>query len=234
MIHKKETKTEIHMALTSMNSLSYSVISYGLFYGIKQAAFFYKLFEYLISNEIIRILPSLFFGYFISRAMLNTSINISSKKEWVTISIAVFDFLVLCVITDILKQQNWVDVINLLTFCAFVTYLGYWLNYVFVKKVKESKSKAKAKQELADIKQEEAITKQSLALISSNLNSKSKELAALNSSIANTKHHLEELEADLDDRTCPHCKKLYPSKKSRDAHKGSCPDNPNKPTKKQE
>ncbi|MDB0601347.1 hypothetical protein PL373_09335 [Tenacibaculum maritimum] len=40
-------KVELYESLTSMNSLAYTIISYGIFYGIKQAAFFFKLFAYL-------------------------------------------------------------------------------------------------------------------------------------------------------------------------------------------
>ncbi|WP_299840482.1 hypothetical protein, partial [uncultured Tenacibaculum sp.] len=103
-------KIELHESLTSMNSLSYSIISYGIFYGIKQAAFFFKLFENLIPNDYLRTIPSLFFGYFISRAMLNITANVAKKSEWVSISIAAFDFLILCVIVDLLNQKNWIDI----------------------------------------------------------------------------------------------------------------------------
>ncbi|WP_272151843.1 hypothetical protein [Tenacibaculum aiptasiae] len=199
---------ELHESLTSMNSLSYSIISFGIFYGIKQAAFFYTLFEYLIRNEYLRLIPSLFFGYFISRAMLNISSNISEDKEWVIKSIALFDFLVLCVITDVLKQNNWISITNLLIFCAFVTYLGFWLNKVFVERVKEKQNEALQKHELADINQ--------------SIVEKSNEEALLNKSLAEKKQNLKNIEQEIAERSCPHCSELFTSKRARDAHKGRC------------
>lgn len=215
MIHIKNKKRELHQRLISMNSLAYSVIFYGIFYGIKQAAFFFSLFSYLIESEFLRIIPSLFFGAFISRAMLNTSVNIEPGKEWVITSIAIFDFMVLCVITDIFNQDNWVTIINLLIFCAFVTYLGYWLNYVFVKKVKQ-------KQEEALIEQNKAITKQNLASIEQNLAESSNQLTELSNSVATKKQELNKLNNEISERSCPFCSEPFPSKKSRDAHKGRC------------
>lgn len=216
---KKTQKTELHEALTSMNSLSYSIISYGIFYGIKQAAFFYKLFEYLIPNEFLRVVPSLFFGYFISRAMLNISVNLSKENEWVGISIAAFDFLVLCVIIDVLNHHNWIDIANLLIFCAFVTYLGFWLNFVFINQVKISREKASVKQNLADLQRLLAETDQSIA--------KGKhELQTLEQDLASKKEHLERINQNIADRTCPHCGDFRPNKKSRDAHAAVCKMNP--------
>lgn len=199
---------EIHTRLTSMNSLSYSIISFGIFYGIKQAAFFYKLFEYLLPNEYLRVIPALFFGYFISRAMLNIAVNISSNKEWVITSIALFDFLVLCVITDVLHQKSVIDITNLLIFCAFVTYLGYWLNQVFVEKAKEKQQKANNAQNLAAIKQ--------------NIASCSTQLATVEQSLATKKQELKNIEQTISEKACPYCDAVFPSKKSRDAHKGRC------------
>ncbi len=207
-----ESKKALHETLTSMNSLSYSIISYGIFYGIKQAAFFHILFAYLIPNDYIRIIPSLFFGYFISRAMLNTSVNISEKKEWVIISIAFFDFLVLCVITDVLKKSNWTDITNLLIFCAFVTYLGFWLNSVFVQKVKLERKFAEIDQRKASIEQQLAVNEQILAITEQQLAAK--------------KQDLQNIEQDIEDKTCPYCSEKFQSKKARDAHKGRCKENP--------
>ncbi|XKX07213.1 hypothetical protein R8G61_07885 [Tenacibaculum maritimum] len=208
---KKAQKLELYESLTSMNSLSYSIISYGIFYGIKQAAFFYALFAYLISNEYLRIIPSLFFGYFISRAMLDTSSHISEKKEWVIISISVFDFLILCVITDVLGQDNWKAITKLIIFCAFVTYLGFWLTKVFVDQAKQKQKQANKKEKLADIEQQ--------------ITQASKELTEINNTIADQKQKFEKLEQEVADRSCPHCHEPFPSKKARDAHKGRCKKN---------
>lgn len=215
----KTKKIELHESLTSINSLSYSIISYGLFYGVKQAAFFYKLFAYLITNEYLRAVPSLFFGYFISRAMLNTSVNISEKKEWVIVSISLFDFLVLCVITDVLSQNNWIAVTNLLIFNAFVTYLGFWLNKVFVDRVKEKRKEAKEEQKTAEAKQNLADIERSIATTSS-------EIAKLNNTLAEKKQNIMSLDQEIENRSCPHCSEPFPSKKARDAHKGRCKRNP--------
>lgn len=217
-------KVELYESLTSMNSLAYTIISYGIFYGIKQAAFFFKLFAYLITNEYLRAVPSLFFGYFISRAMLNTSVNISEKKEWVTISIAFFDFLVLCVITDVLNQSNWIAVTNLLIFCAFVTYLGFWLNQVFVDRIKEKRKEANEKQKIAE-------SKQDLAAIKQNVADSSNELAIITNTIAGKTQNLEDLKQEIENRSCPHCSEIFGNKKGRDAHKSKCK---NKPEEKQD
>ena len=215
----KSNKIELHESLTSMNSLSYSIISYGVFYGIKQAAFFYTLFAYLITNEYLRVVPSIFFGYFISRAMLNTSVNISEKKEWVIISIAFFDFLVLCVITNVLKKDNWIAVTNLLIFCAFVTYLGFWLNKVFVDRVKDKRTEAKQNQNIAD-------SEQNLVTIQVEIANSNIALARVSSLVAEEKQHLENIKQKIADKSCPHCSELFTSKKSRDAHKGRCSEKP--------
>ncbi|CAA0222156.1 hypothetical protein [Tenacibaculum maritimum] len=216
---KKAQKLELYESLTSMNSLSYSIISYGIFYGIKQAAFFYALFAYLISNEYLRIIPSLFFGYFISRAMLDTSSHISEKKEWVIISISFFDFLILCVITDVLGQDNWKAITKLIIFCAFVTYLGFWLTKVFVDQAKQRKKQAAEKQKKASKKEKLADIEQQIAQAS-------KELAEINNTVADQKQKFEKLEQEVADRSCPHCHEPFPSKKARDAHKGRCKQNP--------
>ncbi|WP_299673300.1 hypothetical protein [uncultured Tenacibaculum sp.] len=219
-------KIEVHESLTSMNSLSYSIISYGIFYGIKQAAFFFKLFENLISNEYLRVIPSLFFGYFISRAMLNITANVAKKSEWVSISIAAFDFLILCVIVDLLNQKNWIDITNLLTFCAFVTYLGFWLNNVFVEKTKQKRKEAQEKQNVADnkvllasLKQETAAEKQKLTELNQNL-------ADIKQKTATEEQKIKAINQELEDRTCPHCGDVRKNKKSRDAHAALCGQNP--------
>ncbi|MCG8762939.1 hypothetical protein G1K46_09370 [Tenacibaculum finnmarkense] len=144
---ENQAKIPLYKSLTSMRSLAVSIQSYNLFYGIKQASFFYILFEYLIPNDYLRVIPSLFFGYFVAKAMLNIAVNIPEKKEWVIVSIAVFDFLMLCVILDIMHKSDWIEIINLLIFCGFVTYVGYWLNQVFVLKVKEKELEEKSEKE---------------------------------------------------------------------------------------
>ncbi|MGG8495941.1 hypothetical protein ACQY1Q_05970 [Tenacibaculum sp. TC6] len=212
-------KKPIHERLTSMDSLSYSIISYGVFYGIKQAAFFYVLFTYLIPINYLRVIPAMFFGYFISRAMLNTSVNISEKKEWVITSIAFFDFLVLCVITDVLKQTNWIDVTNLLIFNAFVTYLGFWLNQVFVKKVK-------TKQQEAQTNQAKATLEHTLAILEQNIAASKENLAILEQNTASKLQEIQKLKQEIEDKSCPYCSTPFSSKKARDAHKGRCPENP--------
>ncbi|PKH51889.1 hypothetical protein CXF68_14870 [Tenacibaculum sp. Bg11-29] len=216
---RKTNKKELYESLTSMNSLAYSIISYGIFYGIKQAAFFFKLFAYLITNELLRIVPSLFFGYFISRAMLNTSVHVAEKKEWVIISISCFDFLVLCVITDVLNQNNWVDITNLLIFCAFVTYLGFWLNNVFVNRVKEKRKEAIQEQKIAD-------SKHRLADVAQKIEVSNTTLASISTSITEEKQYLENLKQEIRERSCPYCLAPFPSKKARDGHKGRCSDKP--------
>lgn len=216
---KIKQKTELHESLTSMNSLSYSIISYGIFYGIKQAAFFYKLFEFLIPNEYLRVIPSLFFGYFISRAMLNISVNLSEENKWVGVSIAAFDFLVLCVIIDVLNHQNWIDITNLLIFCAFVTYLGFWLNLVFVNQVKQKRKKAKGDEDVAN-------SKQNLAILEDEIVNTNQQLNNLEQSLVEKEQEIEEINQKIADRTCPHCGDYRPNKKSKDAHAAVCKMNP--------
>lgn len=229
----KNNKIELYESLTSMQSLSFSIISYGVFYGLKQAAFFYTLFAYLFTNEYIRLLASVFFGYFISRAMLNTAVNISKSKDWVIISIAVFDFLVLCVITDILNQENWKVITNLLIFCAFVTYLGFWLNKVFVDRVKEKQNEkrekqnlANSKQTLAEIKQNISDSKQELENVDQKITESEIKLTEVSTLITDKKHDLEKIYQEITDRTCPYCKTVFSNKKGRDTHKGKCPKKP--------
>ncbi|MFL0083672.1 hypothetical protein V2647_14625 [Tenacibaculum maritimum] len=217
-------KLELYQSLTSMKSLSYSIISYGIFYGIKQAAFVYTLFSYLISNEYLRLIPSLFFGYFISRAMLDISSNISEKKEWVIVSISAFDFLILFVITDVLRQDNWINITNLLIFCAFVTYLGFWLNKVFVDRVKQERKKTNEKQKIAS-------TEQKIAEVKRDLARSTEELAKVNNNIVNKEQTLESMEQEIADRSCPYCHAPFPNSRSRNAHKGVCPENPNRKEK---
>ncbi|WP_275552735.1 hypothetical protein [Tenacibaculum piscium] len=149
---ENQAKIPLYKSLTSMRSLAVSIQSYNLFYGIKQASFFYILFEYLIPNDYLRVIPSLFFGYFVAKAMLNIAVNIPEKKEWVIVSIAFFDFLMLCVILDIMHKTDWIEIINLLIFCGFVTYIGYWLNQVFVLKV-EKTEKTESEQNRTDAEQ---------------------------------------------------------------------------------
>ncbi|WP_299124233.1 hypothetical protein [uncultured Tenacibaculum sp.] len=235
MKNNKIIKVELHESLTSMQSLSYSIISYGVFYGLKQAAFFYTLFAYLFTNVYVRLLASVFFGYFISRAMLNIAINISKSKDWVIISIAFFDFLVLCVITDILNQDNWKVTTNLLIFCAFVTYLGFWLNHVFVDKVKEKQNEKREKQNLANAKQilaevKEGITdsNQKLDSVNQKITDSETKLTEVSSLITEKKQDLEKIEQEITDRTCPYCNSVFSNKKGRDSHKGRCPEKPQK------
>ncbi len=224
---KKTQKTQIHESLTSMNSLSYSIISYGIFYGIKQAAFFFKLFEFLIPNEYLRFVPSLFFGYFISRAMLNITANLSKNNEWVSISIAAFDFMVLCVIIDVLNQKNWIAITNLLIFCAFVTYLGFWLNKVFINNIKQKRKEAKELQEIAD--KEHLLTN-----VKQNITDTEQNLKEIEQDLAEKKQELQSIKEEIADTTCPHCLERFPNKKSRDAHKGRCKSNPKNKNKIQE
>uniref|UniRef100_UPI003517190B hypothetical protein n=2 Tax=Tenacibaculum dicentrarchi TaxID=669041 RepID=UPI003517190B len=149
---ENQAKIPLYKSLTSMRSLAVSIQSYNLFYGIKQASFFYILFEYLIPNDYLRVIPALFFGYFVAKAMLNIAVNIPEKKEWVIVSIAFFDFLMLCVIVDIMHKTDITEITNNLIFCGFVTYIGYWLNHVFVVKV-EKIEKAESEQKQTELEQ---------------------------------------------------------------------------------
>lgn len=226
-------KRELYEYLTSMKSLSYSIISYEIFYGIKQAAFFFKLSALLIANEYFRIVPSVFYGYYISKAMLDTSSNINEKKKWVILSISIFDFLILCVITDVLTQKNLVDVIYLLIFNSFVSYLGFWLNHVFVEKVKEKQNEKREKQNLADAKQILAEVKQNISDSKQELHSVNQEitesetkLTEVSSLIGAKNQDLEKINQEIADRTCPYCNAIFSNKKGRDTHKGKCPQKP--------
>ncbi|MCD8415743.1 DUF874 family protein [Tenacibaculum dicentrarchi] len=236
---KTTNKKELYKSLISMNSLSRSIQSYNIFYGIKQAAFFFILFTSLIPNDYLRIIPALCFGYFVSKAILDIAVNIPKNKDWVIISISIFDFFMLCVITNVLKQPSWTAVINLLIFCGFVTYIGYWLNQVFVLKVaeKEAEEKAELEQNRADAEQVGAALNNAKAELEQNRADAEQVGAALN----NAKAELEQNRADAEqvravnnqidlvdaiDLICPHCNADFPSKKSRDAHKGRCKMNP--------
>ncbi|MCG8239585.1 DUF874 family protein [Tenacibaculum finnmarkense] len=278
---KTTKKKELYKSLISMNSLSRSIQSYNIFYGIKQAAFFFILFAELITNDYLRIIPALCFGYFVSKAILDIAVNIPKNKDWVIISISIFDFFMLCVITNVLKQPSWTAVINLLIFCGFVTYIGYWLNQVFVLKVaeKEAEEKAELEQNRADAEQIRADLNNAKAELEQNRADAEQVEAALNNAKAeleqnradaeqvkadlnnakadleqnradaeqvradlnNVKAELEQNRADAEqvravnnqidlvdtiDLMCPHCNADFPSKKSRDAHKGRCKMNP--------
>ncbi|MCG8856714.1 hypothetical protein G1L11_07650, partial [Tenacibaculum finnmarkense] len=152
IFRENQAKIPLYKSLTSMRSLAISIQSYNIFYGIKQAAFFYLLFEYLIPNDYLRVIPALFFGYFVAKAMLNIAVNIPEKKEWVIVSIAFFDFLMLCVIVDIMHKTDITEITNNLIFCGFVTYIGYWLNHVFVVKV-EKTEKTESEQKQTELEQ---------------------------------------------------------------------------------
>ncbi|MCD8425578.1 hypothetical protein LNJ40_09745 [Tenacibaculum dicentrarchi] len=265
-LRENQAKIPLYKSLTSMRSLAISIQSYNLFYGIKQASFFYILFEYLIPNNYLRVIPSLFFGYFVAKAMLNIAVNIPAKKEWVIISIAFFDFLMLCVILDIMHKTDWIEIINLLIFCGFVTYIGYWLNQVFVVKVeKTEKTESEQKQteleqviaELELVKIEKFILEKKWADADHERADADHERPDADHERADADHERpdadherpdtdhERPDADherpdtdhvkagiqtnlLDsiDKTCPHCKRVCPSRKSRDSHKGKCKMNP--------
>ncbi|MCD8435850.1 hypothetical protein LNJ03_11155 [Tenacibaculum dicentrarchi] len=156
-------KKPLHETLTSMRSLAISIQSYNIFYGIKFASFFYLLAVSFIPNDYVRVLSALFFGFFTSKTMKDIGIHIEKGKEWVIVSLAVFDFLMLCVILDVFHKKDSIDILNSLIFCLFVPYLGYWLNHVFVLKVKEKE--VKDRQEYLTIDQQRASLKEELKIL---------------------------------------------------------------------
>ncbi|MFL0063719.1 hypothetical protein, partial [Tenacibaculum maritimum] len=177
---KTTNKKELYKSLTSMRSLAISIQSYNIFYGIKFASFFYLLSVSFIPNSYVRILSALFFGFFASKTMNNIGIHIEKGKEWVIVSLAIFDFLMLCVILDVFHKKDSIDILNSLIFCSFVPYLGYWLNHVFVLKVNEKEAEAKTEQLKAD-------GEHHLASLEHEIKSSSIDLASLNEEIASKK-----------------------------------------------
>ncbi|MBE7649249.1 hypothetical protein [Tenacibaculum finnmarkense] len=159
----KKLKKPLHKTLTSMRSLAISIQSYNIFYGIKFASFFYLLAISFIPNDYVRVLSAVFFGFFTSKTMKDIGIHIEKGKEWVIVSLAVFDFLMLCVIFDVFHKKDSIDILNSLIFCLFVPYLGYWLNHVFVLKVKENE--AKEQEEYLTIDQQRASLKEEIEIL---------------------------------------------------------------------
>ncbi|WP_275552675.1 hypothetical protein [Tenacibaculum piscium] len=189
---ENQQKKQLYKSLTSMRSLAVSIQSYNLFYAIKFASFFYLLAVSFIPNDYVRVLSAVFFGFFTSKTMKDIGIHIEKGKEWVIVSLAVFDFLMLCVILDVFHKTDHIDILNLLIFCLFVPYLGYWLNHVFVLKVKENEAK-----EIADLEHSRADLEQILKTISSS----KAELADIKNHSENVKHNLADIEqtrADLE------------------------------------
>ncbi|MCG8734626.1 hypothetical protein [Tenacibaculum finnmarkense] len=251
---ENQQKKPLYKTLTSMRSLAISIQSYNIFYGIKQAAFFYLLFEYLIPNDYLRVIPALFFGYFVAKAMLNIAVNIPEEKEWVIVSIAFFDFLMLCVIVDIMHKTDITEITNNLIFCGFVTYIGYWLNQVFVLKV-EKTEKADTQKLIASLEQRLVAYEMQVTELEKNGTDADHGRPNTDHGQPNTDHGRpntdhgqpstdhgrpntdqvkEGSQTDLLDsinNTCPHCKLVYPSKRSRDSHKGKCKLNPKNITK---
>ncbi|MCD8405802.1 hypothetical protein G1K75_09490 [Tenacibaculum finnmarkense] len=258
-LRENQAKIPLYKSLTSMRSLAVSIQSYNIFYGIKQASFFYLLFEYLIPNDYLRVIPALFFGYFVAKAMLNIAVNIPEKKEWVIVSIAFFDFLMLCVIVDIMHKTDTTEITNNLIFCGFVTYIGYWLNHVFVVKVEKiEKAESEQKQteleqviaELELVKIEKFILEQKRTeseQVIAELEHRSIAFEKTETELEHNRPYTDHVRPDADhvrlytdqvkagnqtnlldsiNKTCPYCKRVYPSKRSRDSHKGKCKMNP--------
>ncbi|WP_370407949.1 hypothetical protein [Tenacibaculum dicentrarchi] len=263
---ENQQKKQLYKSLTSMRSLAFSIQSYNIFYAIKFASFFYLLAESFIPNSYIRITSSLFFGLFSSKTMKDIGIHIEKGKEWVIVSLAIFDFLMLCVILDVFHKTDHIDILNLLIFCLFTPYLGYWLNHVFVLKVKENEAKEKADTEqliasleqrlvtyeiqVAELEQNEASTDHGQPNTDHGRPSTDHSQPSTDHGQPNTDHSqpstdhgqpntdhgrpsADQVKAgnqtnllDSIDKTCPHCERIYPSKRSRDSHKGKCKMNP--------
>ncbi|MCD8431017.1 hypothetical protein LNJ06_12645 [Tenacibaculum finnmarkense genomovar ulcerans] len=257
LFRENQQKKPLYKSLTSMRSLAVSIQSYNIFYAIKFASFFYLLAATFIPNDYVRVLSSLFFGLFSSKTMKDIGIHIEKSKEWVIVSLAVFDFLMLCVILDVFHKTDHIDILNSLIFCLFVPYIGYWLNHVFVLKVKENEGK-----EIADTEKLIASLEQRLVAYKMQVTELEKNGTDADHGRPNTDHGQpntdhgrpntdhgrpstdhgrpntdqvkEGSQTDLLDsinNTCPHCKLVYPSKRSRDSHKGKCKLNPKNITK---
>ncbi|WP_233898332.1 hypothetical protein [Tenacibaculum piscium] len=242
---ENQQKKQLYKSLTSMRSLAVSIQSYNLFYAIKFASFFYLLAVSFIPNDYVRVLSAVFFGFFTSKTMKDIGIHIEKGKEWVIVSLAVFDFLMLCVILDVFHKNDHIDILNLLIFCLFVPYLGYWLNHVFVLKVKENEAK-----EIADTQKLIVSLEQRLVTYEMQVSEFERNGTDADHSQPNTDHgqpntdhgqpstdhgqpNTDHVKAgnqtnllDSIDKTCPHCKRVCPSKRSRDSHKGKCKMNP--------
>ncbi|ALU74326.1 hypothetical protein AUW17_05290 [Tenacibaculum dicentrarchi] len=177
--------------------------------------------------------------------MKDIGINIERGKEWVIVSLAVFDFLMLCVILDVFHKTDHIDILNLLIFCLFTPYLGYWLNHVFVLKVKENEAKEKADTEQLIASLEQRLVTYEIQIAELEQNEASTDHSQPNTDHGrpstdhgqpNTDHgrpSTDQVKAanqtdllDSIDKTCPHCERISPSKRSRDSHKGKCKMNP--------
>ncbi|WP_299840474.1 hypothetical protein, partial [uncultured Tenacibaculum sp.] len=130
------------------------------------------------------------------------------------------------VIVDLLNQKNWIDITNLLIFCAFVTYLGFWLNNVFVEKTKQKRKEAQEKQKVADNKGLLASLKQERAVEEKRLIELKQKLIETKQEKAVVEQKIKAINQDLKNRTCSHCGDVRENVKSRIAHEAVCKKNP--------
>lgn len=138
---------KIHERLLDINSISLSVILYGIVVGIELGAFVFKIFEALIPNHHVRVLFSLVIGALSSKALVDISNNLPKKIRLnVTLSISVLEFLIMTMILDVLKQDHWEDMVSLTLFSLFVPYMGFWLNHTFPRKAKKKIKQEKRNQ----------------------------------------------------------------------------------------
>ncbi len=124
--------------IISIESVTYNIRFLQIFYAIKYGAFFFTLFLKLIPDEIIRSIASVAFGSYIAYSYINITYKFYDSK-YVKESVSVLDFLVLCVITDLLNQDKWQSYVYLILFNTCVAYFSYLITNGFVLSVRQEK-----------------------------------------------------------------------------------------------
>ncbi|CAL2091859.1 conserved hypothetical protein [Tenacibaculum sp. 190524A05c] len=124
--------------IISIESVTYNIRFLQIFYAIKYGAFFFKLFSVLIPILIVNSIASIAFGFYIAYSYINITYKFYDSK-YVKESVSVLDFLVLCVITDLLNQDKWQSYVYLILFNTCVAYFSYLITNGFVLSVRQEK-----------------------------------------------------------------------------------------------
>ena len=218
------SKKKLYERLVSLESYSYTIISFNIYYGAKIAAYLFSLIGNLIPNFYLRFITALFFGFFVSRALMKISYYIEEKQEWVIIAIACFDFLILGIVLRVHDHfGNWKQVYENLIFALFITFLSYWLIKNFVKVVRGLAKKATLEQMIAELDQNLADLKQIKDCEEQKTEKAKKQLGLINKQIAKANLELAEKDQEIRDTTCQYCDIRWKNKKARDAHQAKCP-----------
>ncbi len=222
-------KKKLYERLVSLESYSYTIISFNVYYGVKIAAYLYNLIQGLIPLSSIRFLISVFFGYFVARALMKIAFYIDPKKEWVIEVIACFDFLILGVVLRVHDHiGDWKQVYEDLIFASFITFLSYWLIKNFVRVVRSKTKKASLDHIIATLNQNITARKEKIAELEQETTKVNHLLDTKNKKVAEAKQELAKIYQEIKDITCVHCGLRWKNKKARVAHESKCIKNPNK------